>query len=189
LDMKCEYLGHYSRELFMFDGIRANYRVVISRGDNNSLTIPEFTVSFFDSWLVKSPSDKEFRALGQVDIDQAWFKNVVRGWSERYPSTSVKVKPGQYNTYDLGGCSIKTRTKNPPSAYDVLSCVTKSDPGTFDEFCSEYGLSNVSTPETYDELKNYRTKDKAIYKAVAKEWSSISDFFTAEELEELQEIQ
>jgi hypothetical protein len=36
-------------------------------------------------------------------------------------------------------------------AYDVLSCLTKSDPGSFSDFCSEYGYSEDSRKalETY----------------------------------------
>ena len=63
-----------------------------------------------------------------------------------------------------------------PSAYDILACMTKYDPGTFDEFCSEFG---------YDEYS--KTADK-IYIAVIKEYKQLERIFTTEQMEELQGI-
>ena len=63
-----------------------------------------------------------------------------------------------------------------PSAYDVLACMTKYDPGTFKEFCSEFG---------YDE--DSKTAER-IYIAVINEYKQIERIFTPEQMEELQEI-
>ena len=41
-----------------------------------------------------------------------------------------------------------------PTAYDVLAALTKSDPGTFEDFCAEFG---------------YKKGDKSIYNGVCKE--------------------
>jgi hypothetical protein len=64
-----------------------------------------------------------------------------------------------------------------PSSYDVLTCLTKYDPGTFENFCSEYG---------YDE--DSRTAEKT-YKAFVKEYKSISALYSESELELMAEIQ
>ena len=64
-----------------------------------------------------------------------------------------------------------------PTTYDILACLTKYDPGTFEEFCAEFG---------YDE--DIKTADR-IYIAVSREYKQIERIFTAEQLEELQEIQ
>lgn len=63
-----------------------------------------------------------------------------------------------------------------PSAYDILSCITKSDPGTFRNFCADYGYDA-------DSMSANRT-----YLTVQEEWAGAARFFTAEELNELQEI-
>lgn len=63
-----------------------------------------------------------------------------------------------------------------PTAYDVLACMTKYDPGTFENFCSEFG---------YDE--DSRTAER-IYFSVQKEYSQLARIFTPEQLEEMQEI-
>ena len=63
-----------------------------------------------------------------------------------------------------------------PSAYDVLACITKNDPGTFEQFCAEYGYDVDSR------------KAESVYRAVVKEWQKVRRFFTSKELEQLQEI-
>ncbi len=63
-----------------------------------------------------------------------------------------------------------------PSVYDVLACLTKCDPGTFEDFCSEYG---------YDE--DSRTAER-VYFAVQKEYAQLARLFTSEQMEELADI-
>lgn len=64
-----------------------------------------------------------------------------------------------------------------PSEYSVLSCLTKYDPESFENFCSEYG---------YDE--DSRTAERT-YNAVVKEWQNVCMIWTDDEIEELREIQ
>ena len=63
-----------------------------------------------------------------------------------------------------------------PSVYDVLVCLTKYDPGTFEDFCSEYGYSEDS-----------RTAER-VYFAVQKEYTQLARLFTPDEMDELAEI-
>lgn len=63
-----------------------------------------------------------------------------------------------------------------PSVYDVLACLTKYDPGTFENFCSDYG---------YDE--DSRTAER-VYFAVQREYAQLARLFTPDEMEELAEI-
>ena len=64
-----------------------------------------------------------------------------------------------------------------PNEYDVLACLEKYDPGTFEDFCSEFG---------YDE--DSKTAER-IYIAVIKEYKDLTKIFTEEQMEELSEIQ
>lgn len=66
-------------------------------------------------------------------------------------------------------------TGSEPSAYDVLACITKNDPGTFENFCGEYGYDIDSR------------KAEKIYKAVCKEYKSIDRLFN-DVMDQLQEI-
>lgn len=84
----------------------------------------------------------------------------------------------QYSGYESVADQIK-RTKEPiktPQAYDLLACITKNDPGTFKDFCADFGYSD-------DSIKAFD-----VYRAVQDEYSKVRRFFTAEEMEQLQEI-
>ena len=72
--------------------------------------------------------------------------------------------------------SASDHGNTPPRSYDLLTCLTKYDPGTFEDFCGDYGYDTDSR------------KAEKTYKAVKREWAKVSQFFTAEELDELREI-
>ena len=75
------------------------------------------------------------------------------------------------------GQSIKSTEKGEePSAYELLASLTKSDPGTFEEFCGEFGYDT-------DSRKAYKT-----YSAVVREWCKVNRLFTEAQILELQEI-
>lgn len=76
----------------------------------------------------------------------------------------------------FGQSIVGSEAKEIPTAYDLLTCLTKSDPGTFEDFCNEYGYDNDSR------------KAEKIYRAVVQEWEKVNRFFTSEEIEELQDI-
>lgn len=70
----------------------------------------------------------------------------------------------------------ESEAKEIPTAYDLLTCLTKSDPGTFEDFYGDFGYDNDSR------------KAEKIYQAVVQEWQKVTEFFTSEEIEELQDI-
>lgn len=63
-----------------------------------------------------------------------------------------------------------------PTEYNVLTCLVKYDPETFENFCSEYGYDN-------DSISALKT-----YKAVCKEWKGVDRLFS-DIIDELREIQ
>lgn len=69
------------------------------------------------------------------------------------------------------------KDKARPCAYDVLSVMTKYDPGTFEDFCCEFGYNTDSR------------KAEAIYFSVQKEYNNLVRIFTEKQMEELAEIQ
>jgi hypothetical protein len=64
-----------------------------------------------------------------------------------------------------------------PSEYDVLACLTKYNPETFEDFCSEFG---------YDE--DSRSAER-VYEAVKDEYHNVAMLWSETEIEDLQEIQ
>ena len=65
---------------------------------------------------------------------------------------------------------------NPPSAYDILSCIEKFPVGTFESFCDEFGYNSDSR------------KDYKLYKSVKRASENVLRLFSDEQLEQLREI-
>lgn len=63
-----------------------------------------------------------------------------------------------------------------PTAYDILTCLTKYDVGTFENFCGDFGYDTDS-----------RSAER-IYKSVCEEWKAVDRLFS-DVIDELQEIQ
>ncbi len=64
-----------------------------------------------------------------------------------------------------------------PTEYDVLACITKYEPGTFENFCSEFGYIT-------DSRKALKT-----YNAVCREYKGVCRIWNQAEREALAEIQ
>lgn len=71
-------------------------------------------------------------------------------------------------------CPNRKRTK--PTAYDVLACVTKSDPGSIDYFSSEYGFDGEKPSRII-----------RAHASVVEEWENVRRMF-GDVMDELQEI-
>lgn len=113
-------------------------------------TAPQrLSVDFWNSY-----ADEEFNALG----------------SERYRRGESTFKYGK----KADGQTRNVRRS--PSAYDVLACVQKSDIGTFEDFCGDFGYDTDSR------------RAESVYHAVRDEWKLVKAFFTEAEIEKLQAI-
>lgn len=67
-------------------------------------------------------------------------------------------------------------TGETPTAYDILACITKYEPGTLEDFCADFGYDSDSR------------KVEKIYDAVVKEFAGVQRVF-GDVIEQLQEIQ
>lgn len=129
----------------------SHWRITIS-GEKRG----HITVDFWDSY--NDASVRHYRKTGDIR-----YSDIARG---------LGLKPG------AGMWEIRRKyPKDPrPTAYDMLDCITRYEPGTFEDFCSDYGYDSDSR------------RAETVYQAVVKEWRMVSRFFTAEELAEIQEI-
>ena len=92
-----------------------------------------------------------------------------------FPITFVRKVNGETRQFSLKfGQSIADGNKK-PTHYDVLACLTKSNPGSFENFCSDFGYNSDSR------------KAERIYNAVCSEWNSV-DRLWHDVLDKLQEI-
>lgn len=94
---------------------------------------------------------------------------------KRYVFKIKLIKGGKQYTFEFGQ-SI-SEGSNEPTLYDVLTCLTKYDPETFEDFCENYGYDTDSR------------KAEKVYKEVVKEFNNMQRLFTNEELELLTIIQ
>lgn len=76
-----------------------------------------------------------------------------------------------WNSYDDAINGIK------PHAYDILIAIVKNDPGSFADFCRDFGYND-------DSRQAHKT-----WKSCVKQWEQVKRFFTEAEIEELQEVQ
>lgn len=74
------------------------------------------------------------------------------------------------------GGNIIMQTKTTPTLYDVLACLTKYDPGTFDNFCDDYGYStdSIKAQKTYLEVQEEFTNCSRLFGDVIEELMEIN---------------
>jgi len=105
----------------------------------------------FGQSLVNSEHWKD-KATGKTSTDEAWVK---RAW----------------------GYGAIHKKRQEPTPYDILTCLTKYNPGTFEDFCDDFGYDK-------DSRRAFKT-----YEAVRDEFLHIQAMFSDYELEVLSEIQ
>lgn len=110
----------------------------------------------------------EFQYKGPYFDDEKENRNVYK--------ISLK-RNGKIWAFRFGQSIEKSERNIPPTAYDVLSTLTKYDPGTFEDFCSGYGYDPDSR------------KAEKTYFAVQKEYAELCKMFNEQEREEMAEIQ
>jgi len=95
-----------------------------------------------------------------------------------YQFTLTNSAGGYSSTF---GSSINATAKGTkPRAYDILACLDANDPGTFDEFCREFGYDDQP-------LSTYPTVMKT-YEAVKAQAEALRVMFTDEQLAALADI-
>jgi hypothetical protein len=169
-----QYVGHTSRH----DSKRvptAQFRVTITR-DGRKPWAFDYSDSEHDSYEWADKYDKR---------GTSWRPN----WGPKPQSLYGKVESSTKRPEDAerhaaittgpvewAGYLVRKRIPV-PHAYDVLAGITKNDPGTFSDFCADYGYSDDSI------------KARDLFLAVVEEWQNIRRMFSEEEITKLQNIQ
>ena len=155
---------------------RTTFMVTIMREGKPAMSFP-FGQSMVDSWKFSKSSQRHSNILKPfngtmlegIDLFEA-FSNVIE--------TGDDKKGGHGAHHNIKGWTVRVqKAEKAPSDYDILAAITKYDPCTFDDFCSEYGYDTDSR------------KAETTYQAVRKEYTDLSKIFTGEELEQMSEIQ
>lgn len=124
-----------------------------------------------ENFLKNTGATLEFEFYG-IDTNPVWDDGIRRA---KYRFV-LKTKRGQYTGY-FWDSQRNTENKVKPTAYDLLTCLTDTDPGTYEEFCYEFGYEPTE-----------KSSEK-VYKAVCKEWAGVNWVFTEAQISELAEIQ
>lgn len=122
---------------------------------------------------------KEFCQKHKIKIMIEFLKNGLHFPDDRIPRNIYKfyiIRNKKVYTDNFAQSMAKSKKGIIPDNYDILACITKYDPGTFDDFCQAYGYDN-------DSIKALK-----VYKNVKKEWKAINSIFS-DIIDELQGIQ
>jgi hypothetical protein len=126
-------------------------------------------------FLKKTHTDLKVKFLETAKYfdDDKEERDIYRVTVRRVPQGAAYKKSFSFKFGQSINCS---KTGEEPTAYDVLTCLTKYDPGTFENFCGEYGYDTDSR------------KAEKVYKAVVKEFAGVNRLFS-DVIEDLAEIQ
>jgi hypothetical protein len=115
---------------------------------------------------------------GEVIIGEPTFDYFFEGDKEtlikRYIFPCELKRNGKSYSFKFGQSIVNSGKI--PSEYSILSTLTKYNPGSFENFCYEYGYDNDSI------------KAQKIWKNVKKEWKGVKNLF-GDVLEQLKEIE
>ena len=117
--------------------------------------------------------------FGQSIMNSQYYRDIKipeRTYTLRGGCRTGNYKINDIDKYSSGGNTLKLIKGEIPTAYDVLACLTKYDPGTFEDFCDEFGYDTDSR------------KAEKTYNAVREEWLNVTRLFTDEEINRLAEI-
>ena len=138
-------------------------------------TYAEMKIEYVGLAVNKEWKEKEKRCLYEITLTSPRGSMDFNFW-DSIRNTKIRTMPFDlYNVQANKELAAKKKAAV-PSVYDVLACLTKCDPGTFEDFCSDYG---------YDE--DSRTAER-VYFAVQKEYAQLTRLFTPDQMEELAEI-
>lgn len=138
-------------------------------------TYSKMKIEYVGLAVNKEWKEKEKRCLYEITLTFPRGSMTFDFW-DSIRNTRIRTMPfDAYNVQANKELAAKKKAAV-PSVYDVLACLQKCDPGTFENFCSDYG---------YDE--DSRTAIR-VYLAVQNEYTQLTRLFTPEQMEELAEI-
>ena len=119
-----------------------------------------------------------------VKANQLWDETQLRNRYHIYIKNEISGESMSILFWD----SIYNREHHlTPTEYDVLACLTKYDPGNYEDFCSEFGYETEIENEFGRLTRNKNAFQ--IWKACCREWEKVKRVFGEDEiLEELREI-
>lgn len=163
-EFKCEFIKN-SKHFSDDKETRDIYKITLTR-KNRTYTF-EFGSSLNDSgFKLKQGNGREINIPTSESERPLLLRN----------STALKMLVERTVKFNLNN-NDKILLPKEPTAYSVLACLTKYNPGTFEDFCDEFGYNTDSK------------KAEKTYNAVRDEYLHIISLFNESEMNQLQEIQ
>jgi hypothetical protein len=108
------------------------------------------------------------------------FARYFPGDTENRAIYLITLRRGfKMESFRFGQSIVNSRKGLAPTPYEFLACLTTNPPGTFDNFCDEYG---------YSQQANLLVQNRKIYRDVCNEFQKVKTLFE-DVLDDLQEIQ
>lgn len=118
------------------------------------------------------------------EANRLWRDNAKRN---RYSIYIKNTDTGEVMRVTFWDSIYNTTHNITPTCYDILACLTKYDPGDYEDFCLEFGYE-TETENEFGRLTRNLNAYK-IWKACCHEWEGVKRVFGEDEiLEELREI-
>jgi hypothetical protein len=120
---------------------------------------------------------KDFCAKWGVTMKAGVPSNEIPAWDTKVHSVFPVTLRRNRKSMKVAFAQSLAQGNKVPTEYEVLTAITKYNPGSFENFCSEFGYNPDSR------------RDETIYKGVVKEWKAVQRVFDDEKcLAELREI-
>lgn len=120
-------------------------------------------------------NNRNGRAVYDITLTTTIGEMNFQFWNSLYNTEILNKNLEEYTGRERSEL-VKKKMSASPTAYDVLVCITKYDPGSFENFCSDYG---------YDK---YDKSSYKIYMDVKNEFNQLKRIFTEDEMKELLNI-
>ena len=107
---------------------------------------------------------------GEADSGSATVRGNIPVWRVVISSAS-----GRMSVRFRGSINDGQNGRTECGVYDVLSCLTKSEPGTFDNFAQEFGYFPISSAAAYRHARRVFAGCVREFRGVCRVWSSEED--------------
>ena len=91
-------------------------------------------------------------------------------------------------TFTFGDSLQNTWNHERPNVYDILACIEKYNPGSFEDFCNEFGYEMYADCYEFGTKEGYNRDAYRTYNAVKRQYARCMRVF-GDCIEELREIQ
>lgn len=128
------------------------------------------------AFLASTGATFSARFLGYFESAAEWGRDngLARGFLPVWRVT-ISTEAGRMSVRFRGSIRDGEAGRNAVDVYDVLACLTKHEPGTFDEFAQEFGYFPIDSAEDYRHARKVWNGCRREYAGICRVWPKESD--------------